>query len=113
MLMILINSKKTNIIVLYNLNGGLNMMYPYMILADETEILHSHIIEADGILNVEVHFERPTEEGFDIARCILPTYSWIKKEGYSNEEVAAFEQFLQNNAHLLYKYAASGGVQIA
>ena len=40
------------------------MMYPYMILFDETEVTHSHIIEED-ICNVEVHFERPTEEGFD------------------------------------------------
>ena len=36
------------------------MMYPYMTLADETEILHSHIIDVDDILRVEVHFERPT-----------------------------------------------------
>jgi len=89
------------------------MMYPYMTLADETEILHSHIIDVGGILRVEVHFERPTEEGFDTARCALPNYSWIKREGYTDEEIATFEQFLQNNAHLLYKYAASGGVHIA
>ena len=25
------------------------MMYPYMILADETEIVHSQIIEKDGM----------------------------------------------------------------
>lgn len=89
------------------------MMYPYMTLADETEILHSHIIKVDGISKVEVHFERATEEGFDTARCVLPNYSWIKREGYSDEEMATFEQFLRNNAHLLYKYAASGGVHIA
>jgi len=89
------------------------MMYPYITLADETEILHSQIIEEDGILKIEVHFERPTEDGFDTARCILPSYSWITMEGYSEEEIDLFEQFLHSNAHLLYKYAASGGVQIA
>ncbi len=51
------------------------MLYPYMILADETEIVHSHIIEENGIQCVEVHFERPTEDGFDVARCSLPTYT--------------------------------------
>ena len=39
------------------------MMYPYMTLADETEIVHSQIIEKDGIKNVIVNFERPTENG--------------------------------------------------
>ena len=47
-------------------------------LSDETEIVHSQIIEEDGIQKIEVHFERPTENGFDSARCILPEYKWIK-----------------------------------
>lgn len=35
-----------------------------MILADETEIVHSHIIEKNGNQCVEVHFECPTEGGW-------------------------------------------------
>ena len=89
------------------------MMYPYMILSDETEIVHSHIIEKDGIQGVEVHFERPTEEGFDMARCLLPDYTWTKREGFTDKEVEKFSKFLHSNAHLLYKYAASGGIKIA
>ncbi|MFW5649028.1 MAG: hypothetical protein ACOCG5_08070 [Candidatus Alkaliphilus sp. MAG34] len=89
------------------------MMYPYIILADETEITHSHIIEEDNIQQVEVHFERPTEEGFDIARCILPSYTWIKVEGFTDEEIQKFNEILRHNAHLLYKYASAGGIQIA
>ncbi len=89
------------------------MMYPYMTLADETEIVHSQIIEEDGKQKVIVHFERPTEQGFDTARCELPEYRWIFKEGYSDEEIAMFEQLLHSNAHLLYKYAANGGIHIA
>ncbi len=89
------------------------VMYPYMTLADETEIVHSQIIDENGIQKVIVHFERPTEEGFDSARCELPSYKWIIKEGYSDDEITTFEQLLHSNAHLLYKYAASGGVQIA
>lgn len=88
-------------------------MYPYMILADETEIVHSQLIEDGGKKKVIVHFERPTEEGFDSARCELPEYRWILKEGYSDEEISIFEQLLHSNAHLLYKYAADGGIQIA
>lgn len=89
------------------------MMYPYMTLADETEIVHSQIIEENGIQKVYVNFERPTENGFDSARCELPTYHWLYREGYSDQEITLFEKFLHSNAHLLYKYAANGGIQIA
>lgn len=89
------------------------MMYPYMTLADETEIVHSHLIEENGQKKVIVNFERPTEEGFDSARCELPSYTWLYKEGYSDQEITMFEELLQNNAHLLFKYAEMGGIHIA
>lgn len=37
------------------------MMYPYMTLSDETEIVHSQLIEDKGIKKVIVNFERPTD----------------------------------------------------
>ncbi len=89
------------------------MMYPYMKFEDETEVTFSHIIEKEEKQIIEVHFERPTEKGFDIARCELPSYQWIKREGYSDEEIRQFEEFLQHNAHLFYKYAKEGGIKIA
>ena len=89
------------------------MMYPYITFFDETEVTHSQIIERNSQKEIEVHFERPTENGFDAARCVLPSYTWLKREGYSDEEMLFFEQFLQNNAHLLYRYAEMGGLNIA
>lgn len=89
------------------------MMYPYMTLADETEIVHSQIIEENGTKKVVVHFERPTEDGFDWARCELPTYKWVGKSGYSEAEIHFFERLLHSNAHLIYRYAESGGIRIA
>ena len=89
------------------------MMYPYITLADETEIAHSQVIEDNGVQTVEVHFERPTEQGFDSARCVLPSYQWKFKEGFSSEEISFFEEFLRHNAHLLYRYAAQGGIHCA
>ena len=62
---------------------------------------------------VIVNFERPTESGFDSARCELPDYKWTEKTGYSDEEINMFEKLLHNNAHLLYRYAENGGIQIA
>lgn len=89
------------------------MMYPYIVLRDETEITHSHIIKVDDIQQVEVHFERPTEKGFNTARCILPSYTWIRIEGFTDKDIESFNEFLMHNAHLLYKYALIGGIQIA
>jgi len=83
------------------------MMYPYMTLSDETEIVHSHIIEEDGLEKVIVNFERPTENGFDSARCELPEYKWLYHDGYSEQEIKYFERLLHDNAHLLYKYATN------
>lgn len=89
------------------------MMYPYITLADETEITHSQIIETGGKECVEVHFERPTDMGFDSARCVLPTYQWKFVEGFSEEEITFFNEFLHNNAHLFYRYAVQGGIHCA
>ena len=70
--------------------------------------------EEDGIQKVEVHFERPSKiNGFDTARCQLPSYTWVVREGFSDEEMLVFDQLMHSNAHLFYKYGASGGIQIA
>jgi len=89
------------------------MMYPYIVLADETEIVHSHIKEQNGIKIVEVHFERAKPYGFDSARCRLPNYEWLIRDGFTDDEIIWFESFLQNNAHTIYKYAEYGGINAA
>lgn len=89
------------------------MMYLYITLADETQVTHSHTIERGGEKEVEVHFERPTDDGFDSARCVLPSYEWINISGYNEEDLAFFQEFLRFNAHLLFRYGESGGVDIA
>ena len=89
------------------------MMYPYITLADETEITHSHVMEHEGVQSVEVHFERPTEDGFVSARCVLPSYEWKFNEGFRPDEQALFDEILRHNAHLLYIYAAQGGIHCA
>ncbi|OUN89049.1 hypothetical protein [[Collinsella] massiliensis] len=89
-------------------------MYPYMTLEDGTEVTHSQILHEDGLDKVLVHFERPNEHGFDSARCELPSYTWTAWEGaFSDAEVERFEEFLRDNAHLLYRYASNGGLKVA
>ena len=63
----------------------------------------------DGMKKLIVNFERPTEDGFDSARCELPDYKWTERQGYSDEEIAMFEELLHSNAHLLYRYTENGG----
>lgn len=86
------------------------MMYPYMTLSDETEIVHSQLLKEGDAARVEVHFERPRDGGFDTARCSLPDYTWLIREGFSDADIANFTEFLRNNAHLLFRFAERGGV---
>ena len=88
-------------------------MYPYMTLADETLITHSHLMDKNGVKTVEVHFERPINGGFDMARCSLPSYEWSMRDGYTDDEIMMFEEMLKRGAHLFFKYADMGGATIA
>ena len=86
------------------------MVYEYMNFPDGTEVVHTQILNEDTNPTVEVNFERPTLHGFDSARCELPSYHWIERTGYSDEEIAEFLEFLKNNAHLIFRFARSGGI---
>ena len=89
------------------------MIYGYITLADETEIVHTELLERNGEKYVEVHFECPIYSGFKSARCELPSYKWLFNDGFSDEEISFFTEFLHHNAHLIFKYAANGGSQVA
>jgi len=88
-------------------------MYPYITLNDETEIVHSHLIKKDGMKIVEVYFERPKMGGFDSARISLPTYTWIERDGFSDDEIKEFEDFAARHAHNFYELAEIGGIDFA
>lgn len=86
------------------------MIYPYMTLTDETEIVHTQLFEENGTQCVEVHFERPSDNGFESARCLLPFYKWVLRDGFTDHEISEFEEFLHYNAHLIFRFAQTGGV---
>jgi hypothetical protein len=90
------------------------MLHPYLTFADGTMVLHSDLKPDDKGGRVIVQFERPTNNGFDSVRFELPTYEMTPWEGsFTTDELASFKSFLANNAHLLYEYAAQGGLKIA
>ena len=89
-------------------------MYPYLTLGDGTEVVHSELLEGEQGGRVLVHFERPGANGFDSVRFELPSYDMEVWEGeFSDDELRSLRDFLEANAHLLYRYAAEGGLRIA
>ena len=44
---------------------------------------------------------------------MYPYMTLNDEKGYTDQEISFFEQLLQSNAHLIFKYARSGGVNIA
>ena len=70
------------------------MMYPFMTLNDETEIVHSDM-NADG--TVKVYIETPdAEDGFHNLTCYLPSYKITENHGYTDEEVEKFMEIIKS-----------------
>lgn len=79
------------------------MKYPFMTMPDETEITHSSIYEEAGIEKIKVYIERPVENGFINATCILPDYSW-ENNGFSDTEIQDFQEILEQRANFLPEF---------
>ena len=87
------------------------MMYPFMTLDDNTEIVHSEMKE-DG--RVKVYLERPDEKDcFHHAVCWLPGYAWEDIFGFSDEDMARFQEVIQSTAHLILQFSQEGGFDSA
>lgn len=69
------------------------MIYPFMTLEDGTEIVHSEM-EEDG--SVKVYIEKPVMLGFKSVECWLPKYEWKNNNGFSDEEIKYFDEFLRS-----------------
>ena len=82
------------------------MMYPFLQLADKTEIVHSELLEGDS---VKIYIERPVENGFYSAICYLPQYEWIDVSGFSSIDISQFQELLESTEHLIIRFAGEGG----
>ena len=72
------------------------MMYPFLTLDDNTEIVHS---EMKGNGRVKVYIEKPDEkDGFHQACCFLPKYEWQDVVGFTEEEIKRYQTIVENNA---------------
>ena len=80
-------------------------MYHYMTLSDETEVVHSHLKSESDVKTVLINFERPKQDGFDSARISLPSYQWVIRDGFTDEEIKNFENYSAKHAHNFFYYA--------
>ncbi len=89
------------------------MLYPFMTLEDETEIVHSEAILKDGEEQVKVVIEKPVEGGFHSAVCWLPKYKWEEINGFHDAEIEGFQAFLESVSHVIIELARNGGSERA
>ena len=87
------------------------MLYPFMTLNDNTEIVHSEILENSGKEEVEVRIEKPVQGGFYSATCWLPEYRWENIQGFSQEDINYFQELLESVAHIILQLAREGGIE--
>ena len=80
-----------------------------MTLNDETEIVHSEIIEKDGRETVKVVIEKPVMNGFHSAMCWLPDYRWENVKGFTPPEIQEYQAFIASVAHVIIELARDGG----
>lgn len=89
------------------------MLYPFMTLNDNTEIVHSEILNIDGKEKVRVCIERPVYEGFQSVECYLPEYEWKNNSGFTDEDIRQFQELLESTAHIIIELAREGGLDNA
>ena len=78
------------------------MMYPFMQLEDNTEIVHSELLHDK---RVKVYIEKPVDGGFYSATCYLPSYEWCAVEGFLESDIEKYQEILESTAHLIIRFA--------
>ena len=87
------------------------MMYPFLTLDDQTEIVHSQLLDNGS---VKVYVEKPDEkDGFHSAVCILPGYHWQDISGFTQQELARYDEVIHSTAHLILQFSQEGGFNSA
>ena len=82
-----------------------------MTLDDQTELVHSEMLP-DG--KVEGYIEKPDEKDcFHRASCFMSGYEWKAVRGFSDGEIAKYQEIIESTAHLLLDFARKGGFEHA
>ena len=85
------------------------MLYPFIKLHDNTEIVHSEMHE-DKTIDVVVE-KKDTRKGiFKRAMCKLPEYKWDNVVGFNDTEMEKFQKLVETNSKLIMEYSKKGGI---
>ena len=83
------------------------MMYPFLQIDGDTEIVHSDMLP-NG--EVKVYIEKPdAKDGFHHATCFLPEYRWENINGFTDEEMKRYQEVIESTAHLIIEFSQQGG----
>lgn len=80
-------------------------MKNYYSTMDNIICTFSDIEEVQGFDEITVRFERPKENSFDFAEGKLPNNMFYKSYGFSEDELLELEQYMKNNAFLIWELA--------
>ena len=84
------------------------MFYPYCTIGEDIEVVHTPLDETGHTL---VHIEIPDAKYcFKTMDCLIPSYRVSNIVGMTDDEVAYYVEFCRRHAHLLLKYASTGGI---
>ena len=87
------------------------MMYPFMTLNDDTEIVHSETLP-DG--RVKVYIETPdSKDGFHHMTIYLPDHQITEVYKYTGDEVKYYIDFIYSLEQIICKLADVGGFENA
>ncbi len=85
-------------------------MKNYYSTVDHIVLTFSDIEEQNGFDRITVRFERPNQSGFDFAEGFLPENQFLKSYGFSEDELMQLENYLRNNAFLIWEMARENEV---
>ena len=64
-------------------------------------------IRTDGLTDyIAVYFERPNDSGFDFAEGSIPSCTFSKSYGFSQDELLDMREYLRDNALLIWQLAS-------
>ena len=87
------------------------MMYPFITLDDQAEIVHSEMKDDGG---VKVYVEKPDDKDcFHHMTCFLPGYSIEEIYGFTDSEVNRYMEVIRSMAHLILEFSQEGGFENA
>lgn len=87
------------------------MMYKFMTLDDNAEIVHSQMLD-NG--TVKVYVEKPdAKDCFHHMTCYLPSYTIAEVFGFSNEELERYLEVIRSTSNLILEFSKHGGFENA